>query len=241
MARGQVEYAEEDAWDVRGRTGEVLRAAALKSALVIGAAVLLACGTLWLLQGSPARADSGADGALTVEIGTAYNLVVDSNVESPSTYAPSVATVFGRFCNTGTTALTDVWVCIGDYDYDNLTGTPGTYPARTVDASFTSTHPALDNAPGRTYAFTRMGGRAGLNDASRYIGELAPGECRVQYWHFTYPQCEHESDGTPIPRPVMTRLRGATRSSQKTTYGSISSSNPTRPTTTDWRMWGLLA
>ena len=38
--------------------------------------------------------------------------------------------------------------------------------------------------------------RAGLTDASRYIGELAAGECAVQYWHFSYPQCS-ESDRTP--------------------------------------------
>jgi hypothetical protein len=159
------------------------------------AAVILVCGTLLLLDRLPARADGGADGPLTVEIGSAYNLVVDSNVESPSTYAPSVATVLGRLCNTGATKLTDVWAYIGDY----TNGTPGLYPARTVDADFTSTHPALNN-PG-SYAFSHVGGRAGRSDASRYIGELAPGECKVQYWHFTYPQCENDGYGAPDTPP----------------------------------------
>jgi hypothetical protein len=57
-----------------------------------------------------------AAGVLSVEIVSGYNLVVDSNVESPSTYAPSVATVAGKFCNTGDTELTDVQGYIGDYD-----------------------------------------------------------------------------------------------------------------------------
>ena len=47
----------------------------------------------------PTRADSSS-GGLKVEIVAGYNLVVDSNVQSPSTYGPSVATVIGKFCNT---------------------------------------------------------------------------------------------------------------------------------------------
>ena len=43
-----------------------------------------------------------------------YNLVVDSNVTSPSTYAPSVATVGGCFCNKGDATLTNVQAFIGN-------------------------------------------------------------------------------------------------------------------------------
>ncbi|MCB0028992.1 MAG: hypothetical protein KDE28_13855, partial [Anaerolineales bacterium] len=69
---------------------------------------------------------AAAAGVLTVEIVAGYNLVVDSNVESPSTYAPSVATVMGTFCNTGDTALTGVQGFIGNF----AGGTPGVYPTR---------------------------------------------------------------------------------------------------------------
>jgi uncharacterized repeat protein (TIGR01451 family) len=135
-----------------------------------------------------------AAGVLSVEILAGYNLVVDSNVSSPSTRAPSVATVAGRFCNTGDAPLTDVQGFIGDYNTslpDN--STPGVYPSRgTTDVGFLTQHPALDTAA--TYAFTHIGGSLGTDDATRYVGTLAAGECRVQYWHFEYPQCETSID-----------------------------------------------
>ncbi|MBX3061138.1 MAG: hypothetical protein KF770_32160, partial [Anaerolineae bacterium] len=140
--------------------------------------VLLFGGLLSLLaQARPT--DAAAD--LTVEIIAAYNLVVDSNVESPSTYAPSVATVAGRFCNVGDTPLTNAQGYIGNGS------TPGTYPARnSADASFIAEHPHLANTG--SYAFTHVGGQLGVGDASRFIGVIPPGECRLQYWHFTYPR-----------------------------------------------------
>lgn len=51
---------------------------------------------------------ASAAGVITVDIVAGYNLVVDSNVMSPSTYAPSAATVMGRFCNTGDATLNNV-------------------------------------------------------------------------------------------------------------------------------------
>lgn len=33
-----------------------------------------------------------------------------------------------------------------------------------------------------------MGGQLGTADASRFLGNLAPGECKVQYWHMSYPR-----------------------------------------------------
>jgi hypothetical protein len=87
--------------------------AILRLALTLFLATLLLCAMMLLFRAFIARA---ASGSLTVEIGAAYNLVVDSNVRSPSTYGPAVATVMGRFCNTSTTtALHDVWGYIGDY------------------------------------------------------------------------------------------------------------------------------
>ncbi|MFM8321603.1 MAG: SdrD B-like domain-containing protein, partial [Chloroflexota bacterium] len=161
-----------------------------RKALLLALPVLLAAAML-VYQFSLVR--GGADD-LTVTILAGYNLVVDSNVSSPSTYAPSVATVAGKFCNKGASTMTNVYGYIGD----NLpagASTPGIYPARTADAAFIAKHPRLDT-PGVVYRFNHLGGVLGAKDASRYIGTLAPGECRVQYWHFTYPMCE-ANDSAP--------------------------------------------
>ncbi|HEY4722969.1 MAG TPA: hypothetical protein VII92_14045, partial [Anaerolineae bacterium] len=126
-----------------------------------------------------------AAGTVTVEIIAAYNLVVDSNVESPSTYAPSVATVGGKVCNTSGQVVTGTQVFIGDY----TRLTPGDYPRRyTTDTGFLPQYPHLATTPASYYAFDHVGGRAGTADAARYVGTLNAGECRVEYWHFTYPR-----------------------------------------------------
>ena len=128
-----------------------------------------------------------AAGTLKVEIITGYNLVVDSNVSSPSTYGPSVATVAGKFCNTGKADLHDVQGFIGDFGES----TPGIYPVR-HSTMFTTAHPALLNTG--DYAFSHLGGALGAADATRYIGTLAPGECVYQYWHFVYPRCAYSEE-----------------------------------------------
>ena len=47
-------------------------------------------------------------GALSVEVVTAYNLVVDSNVTSPATYAPKAGYIGAKICNTGDAPLANV-------------------------------------------------------------------------------------------------------------------------------------
>ena len=102
----------------------------------------------------------------------AYNLIVDSNVKSPSTYAPRVATVIVQFCNTGNADLTNVYGYIGDGT------TPGTYPVKTGWA--------ID--PSGQYFYRHVGA---TSDASRYIGTLTPGQCVHQYWTIEYPACSN--------------------------------------------------
>src|SRR5687768_10191418 len=58
---------------------------------------------------------SQAAGGLDITIVAAPNLIVDSNVLSPSTKAPEVATVMGRFCNSSGSTLNGVVGYIGDY------------------------------------------------------------------------------------------------------------------------------
>ncbi|MDA0244607.1 MAG: hypothetical protein OT477_14405 [Chloroflexi bacterium] len=138
-----------------------------------------------------------AAGNLQITIVAGYNLVVDSNVLSPSTYAPSVATVMGEFCNTGDAPLTNVEGYIGNYTAAGaLGGTPGTYPARdSSQPAFATQHPHL--ASTGNYAFAHVGGRIGTADAARFIGTLNPGECRAQYWHITYPRRGNPSNTGP--------------------------------------------
>ena len=120
------------------------------SVVMLPLMILLVVGT-FIWQHDKAEAAPQLD----VRIVAGYNVIVDSNVTSPSTYAPSVATVMGYFCNTSTAGetLDNVIAYIGDGT------TPGTYPSRTVDAAFIAEHPALTN-PG-SYAFTHGGGSLG--------------------------------------------------------------------------------
>src|SRR5688572_26823788 len=81
----------------------------------------LACALLVILSlVSPALTASVAaapsDGVLRIEPITAYNFVVDSNVETPATYAPEAATIGARFCNDGATDLANLFAYVGNYD-----------------------------------------------------------------------------------------------------------------------------
>lgn len=129
---------------------------------------------------------------LTVEIIAAPNLVVDSNVLSPSSYQPIVATVIGKFCNSSGSQLDGVVASIGEYDQGTpANSTPGDYPD-------SETNPAPGSTTYRgVYQFTHLGGTA---DATRFIGSLLPGECRYQYWSFSYPKTAiDDADGSTIP------------------------------------------
>ena len=66
---------------------------------------------------------------------------------------------------------------MGDYNPLTLSGTPGTFPSRTVSVSGSSGYAG-------TFALQMPGG---ANDAVRVIPSLAPGESVVQYFFVTYP------------------------------------------------------
>src|SRR6476620_1305580 len=119
-----------------------------------------------------------SDGPLRMEPITAYNFVVDSNVETPSSYSPSAAHLGVRITNTGTVTLSNVVVNIGDL-LNPLTGagTPGVFPSRTVSVSGSGGYSG-------TFALQMPGGAA---DAVRTIPSLAPGASVVQYFFVTYP------------------------------------------------------
>ena len=125
------------------------------------------------------NASETSDGSLRVEVITAYNFVVDSNVESPSTYAPRSAYIGAKIYNDGPTTLTDVAAYAGN----QVAGTPGIYPSRA--------HPPLVGPlPGDEFALTHEGGSLGPGDAYRYLDSIEPGEHITVYWLVSYPNLD---------------------------------------------------
>lgn len=131
-----------------------------------------------------------AQGVLSVEVNNGYNLIVDSNVTAPSTYAPKAAYIGAEICNTGDAAIQDVFAYVGN----KTANTPGVFP------SFSSTGDSRAHlANTGNYSLTLEADETGAADGTRYIGTLDPGECRMQYWLFSYPQCvnvDPDGDGT---------------------------------------------
>ncbi len=129
------------------------------------------------------------DGSLRMEVITAYNFVVDSNVESPSTNGPSAAHLGVKIYNDGPTALTGVSVNIGKLT-NPLTsaGTPGSFPSRVNPQGYTG-----------TFALQMPGGAA---DAVRYIPRIEPGQYAVQYFFVTYPLKDNLGNSVAGAAPV---------------------------------------
>lgn len=121
---------------------------------------------------------------LRIEVIAAYNLVVDSNVESPSTYAPHAAYLGAKFHNDGTNDLTGVTAYIGNY-VNGAADTPGTYPT-----NYHSAYPTIVGPINGAFSLTHEGGSAGLSDAVRYLGTIKAGESVTVYWLVSYPSLD---------------------------------------------------
>ncbi|MCC5848416.1 MAG: DUF11 domain-containing protein [Verrucomicrobia bacterium] len=122
------------------------------------------------------------DGPLRIEVTTAYNFIVDSNVETPATYAPRAAFISARIWNDGSQPLTDVVANIGDFSE----GTPGIYPSRVHTENTDITGPL----PGGAFALTHEGGSMGLADATRTFSEIPAGGYVPVYWLVSYPNLD---------------------------------------------------
>lgn len=113
-----------------------------------------------------------------MEVVTAYNLVVDSNVETPASYTPRSAYLGVKISNTGTSTLTDIYVKMGDLTNTSTgAGTPGVYPVTSV----------LQTAGWGYYGDFSLTHEGGVADASRYIQSLAAGASTVVYGLVSYP------------------------------------------------------
>lgn len=120
-------------------------------------------------------------GDLRIEVITAYNLVVDSNVESPSSYAPRAAYLGAIFYNDGAGDMTNVFAYIGNY-VDGTNDTPGVYPT-----NFHSAYPIIFGPLSGAFALTHEGGASGTADATRYLGTIPAGGSVAVYWLISYP------------------------------------------------------
>lgn len=139
-------------------------------------------------------ASAHAAGAISVSVINGYNLIVDSNVTSPPTYAPSAGYIGANICNTGDTAISNVVAYAGNYN-SGVGSTPGIFPV------FSSTgdlvHTQLTNTG--NYSLTLEAGADGVGDGTRYIGTLAAGQCRVEYWLISYPRCVNVNGASQQP------------------------------------------
>lgn len=153
-------------------------------------------GGLWaillslFLWGLPVtQAAQNPSGGLRIRIRTAPNFVVDSNVETPATYAPRSAYIGARVCNESQTTFEDVHLTVGDYDpngdQNGSDSTPGVYPVTSVSAG-------MGRGYSGDFALRHLGGRLGTADAKRHIDTLAPGECSSQWWLVSYPRMDSE-------------------------------------------------
>lgn len=122
------------------------------------------------------------DGPLRIELTTAYNFIVDSNVETPATYAPRSAYISARIWNDGATPITDVRAYIGN----KINNTPGIYPSRVHDENTNITGPLTGGA----FALTHEGGTMGTSDATRPLGTIPPGGYIPVYWLVSYPNLD---------------------------------------------------
>jgi uncharacterized repeat protein (TIGR01451 family) len=147
-----------------------------------------------------------AAGALSVQVINGYNLIVDSNVTSPSTYAPSAAYIGVRVCNTGTNpgdGLSNVIISTGNF----VGSTPGTFPVYSSTGDLV--HPQITNT-GNYSLKLESDATPVANDGARYFGTLDPGTCTVQYWLFSYPQCVNVGGNQDYP-PCATSITGGVK------------------------------
>jgi uncharacterized repeat protein (TIGR01451 family) len=141
---------------------------------------ILTFATAWFVL--PAVHAAPQDGALRLELTTAFNFIVDSNVESPSTYAPRAAYVSAKIWNDGTVPITNVEAFVGD----RINNTPGIYPSRV----HTQNPGIVGPLPGGAFALTHEGGTLGAADATRTLGDIPPGGYIPVYWLISYPNLD---------------------------------------------------
>lgn len=157
----------------------------ITASLILLRLILIGLGTAWPATGQAAE----RDGDLRIEIITAYNLVVDSNVESPSTYAPRAAFMAAKLWNDGTNELKNVVAMIGNYN-GGVSPTPGIYPMDRHPSYPDRVGPLTGPLGSGYFALTHEGGSAGLSDATRFFQRIPAGGYVAVYWLISYPNLD---------------------------------------------------
>ena len=139
-----------------------------------------------ILTPTPSFAACTNNSDISINIVTAYNFIVDNNVETPAGTPLKSAYVGAEFCNTTADTLVNVTFNIGEHTGGG-NGTPGIYPS---EASW----------PGLTGSF-ELTHVADVSDASRFITQLLPGECIFQYWLIEYPILDDAGNATYVHCP----------------------------------------
>ena len=154
----------------------------------LGAAARLVAPLLALLGSAHAQA-ANPSGQLRIEVNTAYNVIVDSNVETPATYAPQAFFMSAKIWNDGTNDLTGVFAYTGSYSNGN-NDLPGSFPRDRSPIYPTIIGPLSVGANTGYFALTLETGTAGVADATRYLGTIKPGEYKPVYWLVSYPNLD---------------------------------------------------
>jgi uncharacterized repeat protein (TIGR01451 family) len=134
------------------------------------------------------------DGTLRMEVITAYNFVVDSNIGTPAGKSPSAAHLGVKIYNDGPTALTNVVVNIGNMTSPGV-GTPGVFDSRTI--------PAEQNVGGLYAGTFQLEMPGGAPDAVRVIPRIEPGEYVAQYFFVEYPLVDSLNRSVTGSAPVV--------------------------------------
>ncbi|MFT4548340.1 MAG: hypothetical protein ACI8XO_004674 [Verrucomicrobiales bacterium] len=126
---------------------------------------------------------------IDAEIIAGPNVIVDSNVISPSTYAPDTFTVQVNYCNNTGLPIDNIYAHIGNIDGGGTVATLGIYAVRDsdTDITFQAQSPHLTNTG--DYLFTHA---AALTDSSRYLGTIAPRDCKIIDWMQCYPRVSND-------------------------------------------------
>lgn len=118
-----------------------------------------------------------SNGSLRMEVISAYNLIVDSNIETPAGRCPTAAHLGVKVTNTGTTPITDLTLRIGDLlSPATFSGTAGVFPVTTIAAGA--------RMYSGNFSFTQEGG---VSDATRFVPLIPAGGSAVVYWLVSYP------------------------------------------------------
>lgn len=143
-------------------------------------------------------------------------LASDAGLRISGAGIPAGSTITG-FTNTNTVTISAPATAGGGTTV-TLSAAAGIFPVKTFGADALRPHLAGTG----DYSLSIEAGSTGIADGTRYIGTLAAGECRMQYWLFSYPQCVNVG-GLPQAPPCDVSIAGSIK--------------PTDDLTLDYDVW----